>query len=186
MTQTTLEQRRTGWDLVLGALLFIAGLVILANAAFATALSVMILGWIVLIGGVLALVASLFRIGKGGFWSTALSGGLLTVLGLLFVTHTGAAAFTLTLIMGTVFLVSGVVRLVIAANEPEYRGLMIFSGAISALLGLLVLFNAFAASFVLLGILLGIEVLVEGTTMMLIGRLHMPAITHGGARPAGT
>jgi hypothetical protein len=49
-----------------------------------------------------------------------------------------------------------------------------------------VLFNAFAASFVLLGILLGIEVLVEGTTMMLVGRLHMPAITHGGARPAGT
>jgi len=186
MTQTTLEMRRTGWDLVLGALLFLAGLVILGNAAFATALSVMILGWIVLIGGVLTLVASLFRIGQGGFWSTALSGGLLTVIGLLFVSHTGAAALTLTLIMGTVFLVSGVVRLVLAANEPENRGLMIFSGAVSTILGLLVLFNAFAASFVLLGILLGIQVLVDGLTMMLVGRLHMPALPHGGTHPAGT
>lgn len=186
MTETTLERRRTGWDLALGALLFIAGLVILANSAFATALSVMILGWIVLIGGVLALVASLFRIGKGGFWSTALSGGLLTVIGLLFVTHTGAAAFTLTLIMGMVFLVSGIVRLVVAANEPENRGVMIFSGVISALLGFLVLFNVFAASFVLLGIMLGIQVLTDGLTMMVVGRLHMPAIPHGGARPAGT
>ena len=183
MTQTTLEQRRTGWDLVIGALLFIAGLVIMANAAFATALSVMVLGWIVLVGGVLTLVASLFRIGKGGFWSTALSGGLLTVIGLLFVTHTGAAAFTLTLIMGTVFLVSGIVRLVMSANQPESRGLMIVSGVISVLLGLLVLFNVFAASFVLLGILLGIDVLVEGLTMMLVGRLHTLSVPRGGAHP---
>ncbi len=186
MIQTTLERRRTGWDLILGALLFIAGLVILGNAAFATTLSVLVLGWIVLIGGLLTLVASLFRIGQGGFWSTAISGGLLTVLGLLFVTHTGAAALTLTLILGTVFLVSGIVRLAIATNDPEYRALMIFSGVVSTLLGLLVLFNAFAASFVLLGVLLGIQVVVDGLTMMLAGRLHAPAITRHGPRPAGT
>jgi uncharacterized membrane protein HdeD (DUF308 family) len=184
MTQPTVERRRTAWDLVLGALLFLGGLAILANAAFATAASVVFLGWILLIGGLLALVGSLFRIGKGGFWPMALSGGLLTVLGAVFLRHVGAAAVTLTLIAGTVFLVSGIVRLVVAGNEPEHRGMLIFAGLISLVLGLLVLFNLFTASFVLLGILLGVQLLVDGLSIMMIGRLHAPAITRGGPKPA--
>jgi len=35
-------------------------------------------------------------------------------------------------------------------------------------------------------ILLGIQVIVDGLTMMLVGRLHMPALPHGGTHPAGT
>ena len=185
MTQPTLERRRTAWDLMLGALLFIGGLAILGNAAFATAASVLFLGWILLIGGILALVGSLFRIGKGGFWSMALSGGLLTVLGAVFLRHTGAAAVTLTLIAGTVFLVSGIVRLVVAGNEPDHRAVLVFAGVISMVLGLLVLFNLFAASYVLLGVLLGVQMLVDGLSIMMIGRLHTPAITRGGPKPAG-
>lgn len=179
-----LEKRRTGWDLVLGALLAIAGLVILGNAAFATVVSVLFLGWMLLIGGVIALVGSFFRIGKGGFWSAALSGALLAVLGLFFLRHTGAAATTLTLLAGTVFLISGIVRLVVSANEPEYRAALIFSGVVSTALGLIVLFNLFTATTVLLGVLIGVQALVDGLTMMIVGRPHTAAITPGGVHPA--
>lgn len=179
-----LEKRRTGWDLVLGALLAIAGLVILGNAAFATVVSVLFLGWMLLIGGVIALVGSFFRIGKGGFWSAALSGALLAVLGLFFLRHTGAAATTLTLLAGTVFLISGIVRLVVSANEPEYRAALIFSGVVSTALGLIVLFNLFTATTVLLGVLIGVQALVDGLTMMIVGRPHAAAITPGGVHPA--
>lgn len=184
MSLPTLERRRTGWDVALGALLVVAGVVVLVNASIATTVSVLFLGWMLLIGGLIALVGSFFRIGKGGFWSAALSGALLAVLGIMFLRHTGAAAATLTLIAGTVFLVSGIVRLAVAANEPEYRVALVFSGVISTVLGLLVLFNLFTATTVLLGILLGVQVLVDGLTMILIGRPHPAGVTTSGPRAA--
>lgn len=173
MSDMLLERRRTGWDIALGALLVIAGLVILGYATLATAVSILFIGWILLLGGLVALVGSFFRIGKGGFWSAALSGGLLTALGLIFLRNTGAAAVTLTLLAGTIFLTVGIVRIVAAAQEPEYRVPLVFSGIVSAALGLIVLFNLFEASFVLLGVLLGVQTLIDGLTMMVIGRWHV-------------
>jgi uncharacterized membrane protein HdeD (DUF308 family) len=173
MSVAQFEVRRTGWDVVIGALLAIAGLVILAYAAFWTQVSVLFMGWMLVAIGLLALVASFFRIGKGGFWSAALTGGLLGVLGLFMLTNTEVAAVTLTLLAGVVFLAGGVVRLAVAAEDRAYRVPLIFGGIVQVALGLIVLFNLFDASFVLLGVLLGVEVLVEGITMMLIGRWHV-------------
>ena len=173
MSESFLERRRTGWDVALGALLAVVGLVLLGHAAFATAVSVLFLGWMLFGGGIVTLIASLFRIGKEGFWSTALSGGLLAVLGLVILRNPEATAVTLTLIAGALFLVSGIVRLVVGVETPEHRVPLIFAGVISTALGLLVLFNLFEASFVLLGVLLGVQALVDGITMMLIGRWHV-------------
>ena len=172
MSTSQFQMRRTGWDMVLGALLVVGGLVILGDAALATTVSILFIGWVLLIAGLLGLVASLFRIGKGGFWSAALSGGVLTVLGLFFLRNTEAAAVTLTLIAGTIFLTSGVVRLAASAHDPAYRVPLLLGGVVSTVLGLIVLFDLFDASYVLLGILLGIQVLVDGLMMMIVGRWH--------------
>ncbi|QNN52947.1 HdeD family acid-resistance protein [Nocardioides mesophilus] len=172
MSMSQFQLRRTGWDIVLGVLLVIGGLVILGDAAFATTVSVLFLGWVLLLVGIVGLVAALFRIGKGGFWSAALSGGLLTVLGLFFLRNTDAGAVTLTLIAGTLFLTSGIVRLVVSAQEPENRAPLLLGGVVSTALGLIVLLNLFDASLVLLGVLLGIQVLVDGIMLMLVGRWH--------------
>ena len=175
MSVAQFQMRRTGWDVFIGALLAIAGIVILANAALATTVSVLFIGWVLVAVGVLALVASLFRIGKGGFWPAALTGGLLGVLGVFMLTNTKAAALTLTLLAGTIFLAGGVVRLVVAAGDRAYRVPLVFSGVVSVVLGLIVLFNLFTATYLLLGILLGVEVLVDGIALMLIGRWHVTA-----------
>jgi uncharacterized membrane protein HdeD (DUF308 family) len=174
-----LLRERTGWDVVLGALLAVAGLVMLGNAAFATVVSVLFIGWLLFAAGVLGLAAALFRIGKDGFWSAALGGGLLTVLGVAVLRNTGAAAVTLTLLAGMMFLVSGILRLAAATQEPENRVVLVIAGALSTILGLMVLFNLFTASLVLLGVLLGIQMLVDGLTLMVIGRVHPVAIGHG-------
>jgi len=165
-----LEMRRTGWDIALGALLVVAGLVILGNAALATEVSVLFIGWMLVIYGVIALAAALFLIGKGGFWSASLSGALMVVLGLLFLRHTGAAALTLTLLAGLMFLTAGIVRLMAAFHDPLFRVPLVLSGVASTILGLIVLFDLFDATYVLLGTLLGVYSIVDGLTMMAIGR----------------
>lgn len=179
MATSVLERTRTGWDFGLGALLIIGGLVILGHVVFATVVSVLFLAWLIIIFGGLGIVGALFRVGKGGFWASALTGGLLLVLGLVMLDNLEAAAVTLTLVAGALFLASGVTKLVAASSQPEYRVALVASGAVSAILGLIVLFNLFTASFVLLGVLLGVEVIGDGISMMLFGRMRFVPIRSG-------
>jgi uncharacterized membrane protein HdeD (DUF308 family) len=187
MSMPQLQMRRTGWDVLLGGILVVGGLVILGEAAVATKVSIMFIGWLLLLLGLLGLVAAVFQIGRRGFWSMALAGGLLTVLGLFFLRNTHAAAVTLTLIAGVTFLFSGVLRLVMSAQDPSYRVPLLVGGVISTGLGLIVLFNLFDASYVLVGVLLGIQVLVDGIVMVLVGRWHVTSqepVVRGDAAPA--
>lgn len=175
MSQFTVERRRTGWDIAFGVLLIVISFVIFGHAVIATVVSVLFLGWMLLIGGIALLVASFFRIRSGGFWSAALGGSLLAVLGVVMLRNTGAAVVTLTLVTGSLILAGGLFRLVSAFQgyEGTNRWLLVISGVISVILGLFVLFNLWEASFVLLGVLLGVQALVEGLTLITVGRLRV-------------
>lgn len=168
----SLERRRTGWDVVLGILLLIGGLVVLGNVVLATAISVLLLGWMALISGVVLLAGAFFKIKSGGFWSAALGGVVLGVLGLFILRNVEVAAFTLTLLAGSLFLATGLTRVFTANQFGEMRWLLIISGVISAGLGLFVLFNLATATFTLLGVLLGVQVIVEGVTLLVVGRVR--------------
>jgi uncharacterized membrane protein HdeD (DUF308 family) len=160
---------RSGADLLIGGAIVIVGLVILGHAVVATTLSLLFLGWLLFATGVVTLAATLFLVGKDGFWSGALGGGLMTVLGIVFLRHTSAAAATLTLVAGAMFLTSGLARLVAGFQLVEGRAAILVSGVVSTVLGLVVLFNLFAASESLLGIVLGIQTIAEGVAIMIVG-----------------
>jgi uncharacterized membrane protein HdeD (DUF308 family) len=168
----TFAMKRTKGDIVLGGLLVLAGIILLMHVVVATAVSVLFIGWVTLISGVVALFVSLFSVGKEGFWTGLLAGGLLTVLGLVMVRNPELAALSLTLIAGATFLASGVARLAAAVQEEEGRAALIVGGGVSTVLGLMVLFNIVSASYTLLGIILGIQVLAEGLSMIVAGRLR--------------
>lgn len=170
MERPLLARTRTGWDIVLGALLVIAGLIILGNAVLATTVSVYFLGWLALISGIVLFVGSLFRIKAGGFGSIALGGAILAVLGLFILRNPEVGAATLTLLAGSLFFVSGLVRVLLSFQLPEVRWLLIVSGLASIVLGLIVLLNLASATLALLGILLGVQALLEGLTVMIFGR----------------
>ena len=182
MSMPRMAMRRTGWDIALGALLVVTGLVILGDAAFATEVSVLFIGWMLVIYGFIALAAAWFLIGKGGFWSATVSGALMVVLGLLFLRHTGAAALTLTLLAGVIFLSAGIMRLMAAFHDPLLRVPLVLSGVASTILGLIVLLDLFDATYVLLGTLLGVYAIVDGITMMAIGRWRL--VGPGGSETA--
>jgi membrane protein HdeD len=176
MNTVVVRRRRSGWDVVLGVLLILGGFFVLGDVVLATAVSVLFLAWAAVICGVIALVAALSRIGHGHFWSTALSGALLLVLGLMFLRNLGAAALTLTLLAGALFLGSGITRIVAGFQATGYRWVLILGGVVSTVLGLLVLFNAFTFTFTLLGVLLGIQILVDGVSLLIGGRVHLDSV----------
>jgi len=174
MSEIVLERKRSGWDVIFGILLIIGGLVILLNASIATQVSVLFIGWMTLALGLILGIGSLFSIGKGGtFWGMIVSGLLLIVLGVMILRYTNAAAVTLTLLAGFMFLTGGLVRLAVASQAPGHRAVLIISGIASVILGLIVLFNLVEASGKLLGILIGIEILIDGLTLIVVGRLRV-------------
>lgn len=172
MSQVTIERRRTGLDVVVGVLLVIAGLVILGNVVLATAVTALFIGWMALISGVVELVSSLFKIRSGNFWSHALGGAALTVLGLFVLRNPAVTVVVITLLAGALFLTTGLTRVFVASQAPSNRWAFVLSGLVSVALGIVVLFNLATASFGLIGALLGVQTLVEGVTILLVGRLR--------------
>jgi membrane protein HdeD len=172
MTRTALERRRTGGDVVIGALLVLAALYVFGNVALATKISVLVLGWTALISGVAMVVGTLVRARSGASWSLALGGVVLAVFGLFLLRNLVAGALTLTLVAGALLLTTGLTRVVGALGVPEARGVLLVSGLASAALGLFVLLNLATATFTLLGILLGTQMLIDGVTLIAAGRLR--------------
>ena len=104
MTQPKVERSRTGVDLLLGILLMLGALFLLGNVVLATALSVRVLGWTALVGGVVLLVRALVGTRAGASWPSALGGVVLAVLGLFMLRNPAIGALTLTLLTGSLLL----------------------------------------------------------------------------------
>jgi membrane protein HdeD len=185
MSDYKLTRSRTGWDVAIGGLLVVLGLVILGNVVAVTRVSVQFLGWMLVVAGVVGLVAALLSLGSELSRASALGGAVSLVAGLMCLRHVEAAALTLTLIVGGLFLLTGLVRLVAAAASPEHRVPMLVGGTISTVLGLIVLLNLVEASYSLLGVLVGIQVVADGLVLMIAGRVSVvtgPAAASGSAQ----
>jgi uncharacterized membrane protein HdeD (DUF308 family) len=166
------------WGIVLGVLMVLAGLVVLGHVLVATVVSVIFLGWFAVLGGLAGIVASLFRLGKPGFWPTLLGGALALVVGIAFLRRPGLGAAALTLLLGSVLLVGGVTRIVGGVGEHhENRGWIIANGVITLLLGLLILFGWPGSTLWVLGTFLGVDLIVEGVTFIGLGYPRRGALT---------
>jgi uncharacterized membrane protein HdeD (DUF308 family) len=171
MTGPVLERRRTVQDLAVGILLILGALFLLGNVVAATALSVRVLGWTALGSGVVLLVRALTGARSGSSWSAALGGVVLVVLGVFVLRNPAVGALTLTLLTGSLLLTTGLIRMVSAASDV--RSVQMISGLVSAALGGFVLLNLTSATLALLGVLVGVQVLLEGATLVTAGRLRL-------------
>lgn len=184
--QPTSERRRTTWDLILGVLLVIGGFVVLGDVVLATAVSVLLVGWTALLSGVVLLVGAFLQGRSGSLFSTALGGVLLIVLGLFLLRNVVVGAVALTLMSGAMFLAAGMTRIVVAAQQrPQGWWVLVLSGLVSVGLGVWVLLNIVAASLTLLGVMMGIQVLLEGITLMTVGRVRAPRAVPEPVPPPG-
>jgi uncharacterized membrane protein HdeD (DUF308 family) len=170
--QLRLERRRTGWDILLGLLSVIAGIIALGHVAIASTVSVLFLGWMALIGGVVLVIS-----GIGGWkdprrrWDLV-SGTLLFLLGLGFVRNPAVGLLTLTLLAGSLLVVGGILRFVAAFQPGAPRVLLLLNGTVTLLLGFMIL-NRWPVSAVwFLGTVLGIELIIDGVTTAISGRVR--------------
>ncbi len=160
-------RRNWGWYFALGLLFTVLGVAGLAYAGLATLLSVLFVGWAFLIAGSAEVIHAIIRKGWSGFWLDLLSGLITTLAGLFILLRPEQGASVLTMVIGVVFLVGGILRVIagIAVKNP-YRGWFIFHGIISTILGVMIVSEWPYSSVWVIGTLVAIDLLFEGFRLM--------------------
>ena len=156
-------RRKWGWLFVLGISMVLLGTVALFIAPAATLGTVLVLGWLLVVSGVVEAIQS-FRVRKWGGVFLHLIGGVLGVLvGLLVVTHPVAGALAWTLLFASFFTVIGMFRLVAAIRLkfPNW-GWAAFDGAVTLLLGLMLWMDWPASGLWFLGFAVGVSLILRG------------------------
>ena len=171
-----------GWFLFMGVALIILGTIAIGSAEIMTMVSVMLLGWLLLFGGLFEVVHGFARRAWGGFFINLMGGLLYAVTGILMISHPGIAAATLTLMIAMLLVVAGTFRIVIAFATPMlHRGWLILNGAISLLFGIYILSTWPASGLVIIGLFIGIDMIFDGWTEVV---LALSSASGGGATPS--
>jgi len=154
-----------------GALLIVLGAIAVVFAWPATNATVIVNGVVFLIGGAAEIGIGAHSQAWNKFFLWMIGGVLYLFVGLVCIFDSGFASVVLTLVLGTGLIAAGVVRLYLALQLPADRPrLMIFvAGGVTVLLGLIIVTGWPADSIWVLGTLLGVDLLFNGSGWVSFG-----------------
>ncbi|ASJ08261.1 hypothetical protein A3L11_03070 [Thermococcus siculi] len=155
------------WYLLLGVVLLILGIVGLGILPFVTLASIAVFGVFLIIGGSVMIVMALFASGETGGTRVLqlLLAALYLLVGFAMIGEPLLSAQILTFILGAAYFVFGIVKVLMGFKTPG-GGLIIFSGAIDFLIGVLILANWPEWSPWVIGIFVAVELIVVGASFI--------------------
>lgn len=160
--------RSSTWWMIGGILCLVGGLLALFNPFAGTLAATLIAAWAFMIAGVLQIVAG-FNV-SGGWNKVALFliGILGIVVGWFLIRNPLEGVLSLTLAVGVMILIAGVVKLFSAKDVKgtSAYGWVIVSGLASLLLGVLIFAGYPSSSIYMLGILVGVQLVFDGVGMI--------------------
>ncbi len=158
-------RKNWGWFLALGIVQIITGTLAAGFAFSSTLASVVTLGVLLLIAAAAQIAAALLARDWDGFFLFLLLAILYAVAGFLTLRHPLLAAEGLALMLAALFLVVGLFRIAVALIDqlPSW-GLLLFNGIVTVLLGLAIWRQWPASGLWVVGVLVGIELIVNGVT----------------------
>jgi uncharacterized membrane protein HdeD (DUF308 family) len=163
-----LEQVRKswGWFLVCGILLAVLGMACIAKAQTATRFSILALGWVLVISGVLWLINSFYALSWHGFFLYLLNAIIRAATGYLLIRHPNAGAEGVTMLLAALFMVGGLFRGIGASviQFPRW-GWTVVSGLVSFALGVYLLATWPSASTYFVGVVIGVDLIFDGSAL---------------------
>ncbi|MGD1093195.1 MAG: HdeD family acid-resistance protein [Bryobacteraceae bacterium] len=155
-----------GWFLALGILFIILGAACIAFDVTATFATVLVFGWMLLISGVFALVHAFSTGTWSGFFLYLLSALFRGFTGFLLIRYPLTGAESLTLVLASFFIVGGMFRTIGAGMVKFPRwGWVAFSGAISAVLGMMLLVQIPISGIWFIGFAIGVDLVFDGVAV---------------------
>ena len=142
----------------------------LAVPPIATLAVAIFIGWLFLISGIVGLVTTFMARNMPGFWWSLLSAVLAVAAGLVLLIWPAGAAFSLTLLLIVFFTIEGVLTILYALEHKKELsgrwGWMLASGVVDLILAVIILAGLPGTAAWALGLLVGINMLFGGTSMI--------------------
>lgn len=152
---------------VLLAVLGIAALILPPLASLAIAI---FLGWMFLISGIGGLIVTYWARSTPGFWWSLISAALAVLAGMLLLARPMQAVLTLTIVLGAYFLAEGVATIMYALeHRRELSGRwswLLIAGLVDIAISFLVITGLPSSAEWAIGILVGINLLFGGATLI--------------------
>ena len=160
-----------GWAIAGGIAMILLGFIALGDQLVATAAIATFIGFILMFACAFQLI-KLFTIGgwKSHLWY-ALVAIAYGVAGYVFIAHPFKAAIAFTLFLGWAILIGGIFRAFLAFKMRHHKGAgwVLFSAAISVILGGLIISQWPGTGLYMLGLFLGIELIFAGVGWLGLG-----------------
>ncbi|EDM72311.1 hypothetical protein RAZWK3B_08676 [Roseobacter sp. AzwK-3b] len=155
----------------IGVLSLLGGIVALLNPLAATLTAEMLTGYLFMAIGVLMLLSIFSDDSWGSRLLSLVLGIALLAIGVNLVSNPLQGVLQLTVVVAILMLIIGLLRLVVAfrMKSAGLKALLIVSGIISLALGTMILTSFPFSAAVVLGILLAIELISNGISMIALG-----------------
>lgn len=162
-----LEEIRSkwGWYLIFGIVLVVIGIMAIGQAFVASLASMSLLGWLIIVSGLVQALLALRVRNWSGFFLHLLGGVLEIVVGFLIVAAPLSAAIALTLLLAVYLLVGGLFRMIatLIIRFPG-SGWGVLGGLISFLLGLALWQQWPASGLIFVGTCVGVALILHGAS----------------------
>jgi uncharacterized membrane protein HdeD (DUF308 family) len=165
MMLTNEVKSHAGWSVFAGVLIVALGVFLLAYPFLTATATVLVLGIILLAAGIVELVLALRFRSAGDFFLKLFSAIIYGITGFLLLSYPISGVAVLTLFVGSMLLVQGVILAVLGFKaERGSRGWLLFDAAVTLLLSFLILAHWPASSIWAIGTLVGVAVIMRGIT----------------------
>jgi uncharacterized membrane protein HdeD (DUF308 family) len=179
-------RRNWGWLVGLGIVLVLVGVLAISYPAVATIKTLQVFGVLLVISGAVEIVSGLWARCWGGFFAHLLCGLLALFVGVVLLDRPDFAAAVYTILLAVFFVASGLFRAVTSASlRFSGWGWGVLSGIVTFLLGVLIWKQLPDAAYWVIGLFVGIDLLFNGWSWVMLGLAArtVPAPTPAG--PAG-
>ncbi len=162
-----LSQNRTAF-IVESILLIILGIIAIALPFYATLSIELIIGWVLLLGGIVQLYKSIKTIKEPGGAISLLGAVIYICVGALMLLYPLTGILTLTLLIGAFFLLEGIAKIAISfeLKPAQNWGWVLVSGIIALIMAAIILFGWPGTSLWVIGLLVGINMIFFGISLL--------------------
>ena len=160
-------KRYSLWYLLQGGLMVLAGILALIYPALSSFAVVFVLGCVLIASGVVQGISLIQARHVPHAWLALVSVVLSVFVGVLLIAHRGAGLLVLTLLLLVYFMVEGISKIIFSLTIRPFPnwGWVLLSGIITILAAFYLWASLPVAAIWLLGVLLGIQLICEGTAL---------------------
>jgi uncharacterized membrane protein HdeD (DUF308 family) len=163
-------RRASGWSVVLGILMIVAGIIAIAAPLMAGVVVVIIVGWMAIFNGGAQLFYAFAGHEAKHRWLEVILAILYIIAGIYLLVHPLGGLLALTLLIGCLLMVYGIFAIILAFRMKPVAGWgwVLFDGIITLLLGVLIYIHWPGTSDFVIGTLIGISFIVSGVTRLML------------------